>query len=112
MKGCDIMKLSSKTYILAFSILVAVSAAAVFTGAYKPHKTAKIMKDGKLIRTVDLSSVTVPYTIDIDGKNTVLVEKGKISMKEAKCPDKLCVKTGCNYPIVCLPNKVVITVEE
>lgn len=106
------MKLSNKAYILVFSLIVALSAAAVFTGAYKPHKTAKIFKNGKLIRTVDLAAVTVPYTIDIDGKNTILVEKGKISMKEAKCPDKLCVKTGSRYPIVCLPHKVVITVEE
>lgn len=106
------MKLSNKAYIIVFSLLVAVSAVSVFTGSYKPHKTAKIYKDGKLIRTVDLTTVTNPFTIDIDGKNTVCVEKGRIYMKDAKCPDKLCIKSGSNYPIVCLPHKVVITVDE
>ena len=42
----------------------------------------------------------------------MLVEKGQISMLEADCPDKVCVKQGAisdgARPIICLPNNVLI----
>ena len=105
------MKLKDKIYLVALSLVAVLSATAVFTDSYKPRKRAKVYKDGKLLRIVNLSEITVPYTIDIDGKNILLAEKGKISMKWSDCPDKLCIKKGCNYPIVCLHNKLVVTVE-
>ena len=77
--------------------------------------TAEIYKDGVLIETIDLNNVKQPYEIPIDGgHNIALAENGKISMKSADCPDGLCVKQGAistgAYPIVCLPNKVVIKI--
>ena len=49
-----------------------------------------------------------------DGKNTVVTESGRAYMREADCPDRLCVKTGrirsVGERIICLPNKVVIEV--
>ena len=53
--------------------------------------------------------------IDVDGHNTVLVKKGEICMADADCPDKICISQGgisdASYPIVCLPNKVIIKIE-
>lgn len=82
--------------------------------------TAKIYQDGILLHTIELNKVTESYEIHIpdvngsDNWNIVLVENGCISMKDASCPDHICVKTGkitsSLMPITCLPNKVVIYV--
>lgn len=46
--------------------------------------------------------------------NYLVIEDGYASMIEASCPDKLCVKqkkiSKNNETIVCLPNKVVVTI--
>lgn len=43
-----------------------------------------------------------------------MIRDGKADMKEADCPDKLCVHQKAisaeNESIVCLPNRVVVTV--
>lgn len=46
--------------------------------------------------------------------NTLCIQNGKADMTEADCPDKLCVKQKAisaeNETIVCLPNRVVVSV--
>ena len=52
----------------------------------------------------------------IHDTNILIIENGEASMYEANCPDQICVnhvpisKNG--ETIVCLPNKVVVTVKE
>lgn len=82
------------------------------------HKTAEIYQDGTLLYTIDLNNVTANYELTVTGDNNaynvILVEQGQISMKEASCPDKLCVHMGkihnASLPVTCLPNKVVIRI--
>ena len=44
------------------------------------------------------------------------VEKGKIAVIHANCPDKICVNRGFiengTFPIVCLPNRLSVYIEE
>ncbi len=72
--------------------------------------TVYIHKDSKLIGSYSLSE---PQTININGTNTAVIENGCVYMKDATCPDKLCIKQGklsdSSKTIVCLPNKVVIS---
>lgn len=83
-------------------------------------KTAKIYQNGKELYSIPLNEVQESYEIEIDGengaKNIIFVEKGKISVKEASCPDKICIKTGPisngRLPITCLPNHLVIQIKE
>ena len=55
--------------------------------------------------------------IRIDDKvvNSVVIEDGRAYMSYADCPDKLCIKQGrisdTSKSIVCLPNKVVVSIE-
>lgn len=46
--------------------------------------------------------------------NTIEISGGQVRMTEADCPDKLCIHTGkisqSGQTIVCLPNKVVISI--
>ena len=59
-------------------------------------------------------SLKKDQTIDIYGTNVCEVKDGKVRMKEADCPDKLCIHQGAAYrqgeSIVCLPNKVVLEI--
>lgn len=80
---------------------------------------ASIYRNGECLYSIDLSSVKVPYTIKLKGEhgsNDVLVERGRIRVIEADCPDKTCVHQGwiskSGIPVVCLPNKLLIKIEK
>lgn len=50
------------------------------------------------------------------GEYAVEVEKGRVRMLAAGCPDQLCVRQGwtdrAGRPIVCLPQRVVVYLED
>lgn len=52
--------------------------------------------------------------IEVEGKLTVVIEDGKVYVKDASCPDKVCERTGAVWRggsvIVCLPNGIIVTV--
>lgn len=56
----------------------------------------------------------VPIVTDGITTNLLMIEDGKAKMAEADCPDKLCVHQRAvskkNETIVCLPNKVVVSI--
>ena len=116
--GSRIMKLSGKRdLILAAAILLI--AAALFGFNYISHKkpavTAQITVDGKVVETLDLSRDTeLTVTGANKGTNHLIVRDGEIWCSEASCPDKVCVHQGKKHlssdTIVCLPNKMVVTI--
>ena len=80
---------------------------------------AVITVDGREFDRVDLSRVKEPYDIEISteyGHNTVHVERGAIAVTKADCPDLICVYqgklTGGGIPIVCMPHRLVIYIED
>ena len=50
-----------------------------------------------------------------DGTNTMQIKDGVVTMIQADCPDKLCMHqkpiSKTDESIICLPNRVVLTVE-
>ena len=52
----------------------------------------------------------------INETNILMIENGEANMYEANCPDQICVKhvpiSKNGETIVCLPNKVVVTIKE
>lgn len=82
--------------------------------------TARIYQDGQLVESIDLSSVAQSYQLTIKaadgGYNILEIQPGQIKVSEASCPDHICVKQGFIHnsllPITCLPNKLVIQLEE
>ncbi len=107
------MKKSTKVLALCFSAAaIAAAAGIVYLNAKDTgKKIACIYEDGNLVQKIDLTAVRKAYTIELEG-NIIFVENGQISVIEADCPDKLCIKQGAisngARPIVCLPNNVVI----
>lgn len=113
--------MKNKFFIIIFTVLAIVSVFIIFIASKQnvPIKTAEIVQNGKVIETIDLNDVDNPYDINIDdgngGFNTVHIEKDEISISDANCPDRLCVKQGkiknSVYPIVCLPHKLVVKIK-
>lgn len=71
-----------------------------------------------MLKTIDLNSIVKPqeFTLKtVDGHyNTILVKHNSISIKDADCPHKECVKSGWisepGQMIVCLPYKLIINI--
>ena len=80
--------------------------------------TAFIYRDGECIRTIALDDVNKPFSFTVeweDGCNVIEVERGRIRVAEADCPDQVCVRQGwisnSVVPIACLPHRLVIWLE-
>lgn len=81
---------------------------------------AVITVDGREFRRINLSQVTEPYTIPIQPDpsryNLVEVDRGRIRVVEANCPNQVDVRQGwisdSTRSIVCVPNRLVIRIEE
>ena len=74
-----------------------------------------IKVDGQVVNTIPVNQ---NETLTIEGyqggSNIVTIENGGVTMTDADCPDKLCVKTGriskTGETIVCLPHRVVVEI--
>jgi len=95
---------------------VIASAITVFLLSRLPASIANVYQNGELTYTVNLSDVTEAYMFaasSTNGKNVISVEKGRISIFAASCLDLICIRqgwvSGGVVPIVCLPNRLVIT---
>ncbi len=111
-----------RTKVILFLLLAAAAASAAFLllrdgGTDAP--VARITRDGVLLEEIDLNKVDAPCSLtfeDESGTNTVRVERGRIRVSEADCPDQICVHQGWisdgTVPIVCLPHKLMIRISD
>lgn len=105
---------SSRFWIGIVAALLLVSLAGALLLNRNSGGRAAVYQDGELLRVIDLSRVDEPYTFVVDspqGSNTVEVERGRVRVSHADCPDQVCVRQGWltgAAPIVCLPHKLVI----
>lgn len=109
-----------KTKVILLLLLLAAALSAVYIlfrdrGTEAP--VARVTRDGVLLREIGLDQVDTPYFItfeDSGGTNTVQVEKGRIRVSEADCPDQICVHQGYIsddiIPIICLPHRFMIEI--
>ena len=77
--------------------------------------TVRVTVDGELFGVYSLEeNITQDIHTDGEGLNRLVIEDGKAKMVSATCPDGICVAHSPIYrngeSIVCLPNKVVVTV--
>ena len=104
--------------VIAAVLLLSMAASAFVLLYHGAGDTVSVTQDGKVIKRINLDTVTSPYEFVVTGEygsNTVRVEQGRICVTDASCPDHVCVNTGWisdgAIPIVCLPNKLVIQVD-
>lgn len=99
------------SFLAIFCIAVCVW---VYKGGAVEGSNIVITVDGKEYGTYSLLEEQTITIGEGDTKNIIEIRAGKAYMKEASCPDQLCVDqneiTFDKESIICLPNKVVITV--
>ena len=111
-----------RTKVIVCLLLGAVAASAAWLLLRRedaPSPTARITRDGVLLEEIDLDKVEEPRSLvleDGSGTNTDQVEKGRIRILEADCPDQVCVNQGWissgAVPIICLPHRLIIEIVE
>ena len=105
--------------ILIFGVLLVAAIGMLYLFKFRSvGDTVKVTVDGELYGTYSLSE---NITEDIStGKNeeqhnVLVIKDGKAFVESATCPDGICVGHASVFrdgeSIVCLPNRVVITVE-
>ena len=69
---------------------------------------------------VNAAGVKYEYSAELAGTYTVPgelgptsfeIKNGRVRIIDSPCPNKTCISQGWHNPLVCLPNKVMITVE-
>ena len=102
---------SEKLVVLVVIILLVVMATVVYF-MNKDEVKVVITLDGNIYGEYALDDDRI---ININDANIVEIKDGEVRMKEAVCPNRFCVSTGyihtSNRSIVCLPHKLVITIE-
>ncbi len=112
------MKRKTLFWIALFAV-IALAAGGYAMLAGTEGTTASVYVNGELYETFDLASVVIPYEVTIQtetGYNTLRISRGAIEVAEADCPGQDCVRQGqirdSLLPIVCLPHKLVIEIDE
>jgi hypothetical protein len=98
-------------------LLICLVVGGVYFVCFREQGSAvAVTVDGEEYGTYLLSQEQTVSICDSTGKvtNTLVIRDGKADMTEADCPDKLCVHQKAisveKENIVCLPNRVVVTV--
>jgi len=107
-----------KDLMLLFGIVLAAFfcwLAGCLSGRRTPA-VVRIFQDGREIGIYPISedvAMTIPYG-EVN-YNVMLINGGQVSVRDADCPDKLCVKQKAisknGESIICLPHKLVIQIE-
>jgi hypothetical protein len=99
---------------LLFVLLIAASISGIFISREAMSQSSDVIVeiDGKPVYMLPL---TVDKTISVKGLqwDTVIeVKDRKVRIREAHCPNQICVKEGwiSKGVIVCLPNRIVVFV--
>lgn len=111
----DKRKLRNDVILIAVCLFISLALFVIVTLTKRPGAYAVVTVDGKEYGRYSLLEDR-EVTIESDGGTNLLVIKdGYADILEASCPDGLCErqrrisKTG--ESLVCLPNKVTVTVE-
>lgn len=116
------MKKGDKIVFISILIIIVLgfSGTIIYKNYIKsPDKIAVIKQDGKVIDKINLTNFTETKEMTIktdDGHfNKIIIEKNSIKIADSDCPDGVCVKGGpisnAGDTIVCLPHKLIITIE-
>lgn len=115
------MKKGDKIVFIILSIIVVIVLGATLiykTSIKGSENIAVIKREGKVIKTIDLNKVVEPQEFTLKTANghynIISVKHNAISIKDADCPHKECVKSGwISKPgdmIVCLPYRLIINI--
>ncbi len=104
---------NKNTLFILIIILISLSLLGINALLSDKGDTVFIYCNSELYETVPLDK---NCEININNTNTVVIENGCVYMKNATCPDKLCINQGkisdSSRDIICLPNKIIVKVDK
>ena len=110
------MKKHKNDILLVLAVLILGGVFLVYTEFFRPKGAEVIVSvDGVEQRPLPLAENNFVVIGDEENYNVLVISNGEAYIEEASCPDNICVKSGKvsleGETIVCLPNKVVISIE-
>jgi len=101
--------------LIAVLLIIGVISLAFINFTRQAGGQVLITVNGEVYKTLELNQdTTISIDTDEGYHNVVTIKDGEVSMSEANCPDKICVKHKSikydNESIICLPHKVVVTI--
>lgn len=113
-KAQEKSKLRNDIILLATIIVVAVVGLLIFNGTKEQGSTVVVLIDGVETARYSITENIEKVIETENGKNTLVIKDGKVSIKSADCPDLVCAKHRAisqdGETIVCLPHKLVIEI--
>lgn len=110
MRKSDLLLLSS---VLVIALIIFGICAAIYLGK---GETVVVRVDGEEYARLPLDEDAELLIEGVNGgTNLLIIEDGKAYIREATCPDLVCVHTGHAdelKSIVCLPNRVTVSIEK
>ena len=97
-------------------LLLAGLLQAVLSAAKTAGDVAVVSVDGVIVAELPLNEDRELRLTPQEGTaNTIIVQNGCVCVREADCPDQICVRQGkiqyAGESIVCLPHKLVVTIQ-
>jgi hypothetical protein len=103
-------------YIGIFAGLILLCLLGLALQSNRTKGMAEIYLDGEKIRTVHWAALEQPIEIPVGEGNILCADGEGVWMKEADCPDQLCIKQGKihsgNRSIICLPHRVTVVLKD
>ncbi|HEY5560946.1 MAG TPA: NusG domain II-containing protein [Clostridiaceae bacterium] len=105
--------------IIALIIVSFIPETVIFINTHNKYKSfyVEIYSKGKLYKKLPLNKNAKKITFTIHnelGTNVIEIDKAKVKIIDADCPDKICVKAhAISKPgevLICLPHKLVIKI--
>lgn len=101
---------------VAVAMVLAVLIASIVMLTAKKGGTVEVYVDGKLTYSYSLDKNRT-FEVDCDnGKNVVEIKDGKVSVIDADCNNRACVKSKAiskkGEQIVCLPHKLIVVIKD
>ena len=98
---------------LDFVVFLLIMTAAVLLMVGKAAKKGNRIKVHAAGHDYEYSSETDgTYSVEgLIGTTTFQVKGGKVRIIDSPCANRLCINQGWASPLVCLPNEVIITLE-
>ena len=112
----DSISKQEKVFLLAIVIVTIIITVVKFLPA-KQGSVVEIRVSGIVTETYPLNENNTIYVDGAHGgKNIVVIKDGKVSVRDASCPDHICIRQGeiskVNETIICMPNQVVVEVKQ
>ena len=110
------IKLRNDVILIGAILVIALIVFVVFKLNLKSGETVNVKVDGEILHSFSLQKNCEKIVSTKYGENIVSVNDGYVTVTSADCPDKICVKhrdiSKVGETIVCLPNKLVVEIED